>query len=323
VLKSWSKLAGQSLAGFRNTRKGKKKEKEEKRKRKEGEISMANMATTAPIAPPVPSHTLPPPWRYFLSKSQGKYYYFNPESQRTLWPIEVGPSTEQSLQWGWELKNGVRTYANLLTGAVSSCWPPEQGDISGVPKRKLSHDKNGEVCEDVDGRTKRSREERSILADGSGVASSLSTLVNSEVEAVEGGSALRPPSDLSVSMVHLGVSNPDAPSGLSPIIPNAYIKALQEVAEVAGRGVGLPMQRPEFESYHHGWFFPPHKVVLSELLSPDTKLIVELGSWLGKSLFFMAERAPNAILVAIDLWDNTFIVNEQGDHYCNDERQVR
>jgi len=86
--------------------------------------------------------------------------------------------------------------------------------------------------------------------------------------------------------------------------------------------VGLPAERPNFESFHHGWFFPPHKVVLSELLTPDTKLIVELGCWLGKSLFFMAERAPNAILVTIDLWDNTFIVNEQGDHYCNNERQV-
>lgn len=234
-------------------------------------------------------------------------------------------------QWGWEMvKEGSRQYVNLTTGAVSKSWPPEVSEVGsgastgegavGEHKRKGGEGEEGGAGEGPRA-AKRTREEAGIpsssSASGGGSGGGSAGAGGSE------GGALRPPSNLVVSTAHLGVPHPDAPLGLSPIIPPTYLAALRELAEKAGGGVGLPAERPNNESFHHGWFFPPHKVVLSELLSPDTKLIVELGCWLGKSLFFMAERAPNAILVTIDLWDNTFIVNEQGDHYCNNERQVR
>ena len=42
--------------------------------------------------------------------------------------------------------------------------------------------------------------------------------------------------------------------------------------------------------------------ILNHELSDDTRLILELGSWLGHSTRFIAERAPNAVVVGIDHW---------------------
>lgn len=41
---------------------------------------------------------------------------------------------------------------------------------------------------------------------------------------------------------------------------------------------------------------------LKQVLNPSTKIIVELGSWLGGSALFFLEQAPQATVIAIDHW---------------------
>ena len=71
--------------------------------------------------------------------------------------------------------------------------------------------------------------------------------------------------------------------------------------------VGFPAQEPGVRANPHGWFFPAHRVVMANLMSSDTTCVLELGSWLGKSTRFIAERAPNAFVFAVDLWSNDHI----------------
>lgn len=42
--------------------------------------------------------------------------------------------------------------------------------------------------------------------------------------------------------------------------------------------------------------------VLARFLGPETKKIIEVGTWLGLSARFMCDQAPNAKLFAIDHW---------------------
>lgn len=96
----------------------------------------------------------------------------------------------------------------------------------------------------------------------------------------------------------------------------------QDVADLAERiaalvaeddRVGFPDEEPDVDANPHGWFFPPHKVVMHTMMNEDTRCVLELGSWLGKSTRFIAERAPNAYICCIDLWSNEHIRNDP--HY--------
>lgn len=76
--------------------------------------------------------------------------------------------------------------------------------------------------------------------------------------------------------------------------------------------VGFPVERPGVREYPHGWFYHAHQVVLKELLGPSTRVVIELGTWLGRSTAFIADAAPNAVIFAVDLWDNDFVAAQQG-----------
>jgi hypothetical protein len=54
-----------------------------------------------------------------------------------------------------------------------------------------------------------------------------------------------------------------------------------------------------------GWLAAGSEVMLSRSLSPKTKLVVELGSWLGLSTRFIADHAPQATVVSIDTWEGS------------------
>ncbi|MGH7140836.1 MAG: class I SAM-dependent methyltransferase [Pirellulales bacterium] len=54
--------------------------------------------------------------------------------------------------------------------------------------------------------------------------------------------------------------------------------------------------------FANGWLDASTAGLLASSLSPDTSLVVEMGSWLGLSTRFIAERAPRANVVAIDHW---------------------
>ena len=51
-----------------------------------------------------------------------------------------------------------------------------------------------------------------------------------------------------------------------------------------------------------------------------TACIIELGSWLGRSAEYFARNAPNAIIFAVDLWDNSVILADK--HYCSNPENL-
>ena len=82
-------------------------------------------------------------------------------------------------------------------------------------------------------------------------------------------------------------------------------------------GIGWPHQRPREPRHRHGWFLPTHERVFERVLSDvkDVTVILELGSWYGSSTEWLAERCPDAAVYAVDLWDDSFILDKQRDHY--------
>lgn len=65
-----------------------------------------------------------------------------------------------------------------------------------------------------------------------------------------------------------------------------------------------PASRPHFDSGidGHGWLCEDTKLALREALSDKTRLVIELGSWMGLSTRFIADHAPRAHIIAVDHW---------------------
>lgn len=72
-----------------------------------------------------------------------------------------------------------------------------------------------------------------------------------------------------------------------------------------------PQERPTVAQDMHGWFFNQHQ--LSQILNNKMTVIVELGSWLGKSTRFILEHAQNATVIAIDHWQGDTDITHQED----------
>eukprot|EP00968_Pinguiococcus_pyrenoidosus_P004079 scaffold268_cov236-Pinguiococcus_pyrenoidosus.AAC.22 len=85
--------------------------------------------------------------------------------------------------------------------------------------------------------------------------------------------------------------------------------------EIDDPRVGWPGEPPEVPSRPHGWFKPTHERVFRAVLAsvPEVRCIIELGSWYGASTKWLAQHAPGAVVYAIDLWDDEFILRD--DHY--------
>ncbi len=64
----------------------------------------------------------------------------------------------------------------------------------------------------------------------------------------------------------------------------------------------FPEIRPSAAPSDHGWLHEHNQEVLRRALGEQTSVAVELGSWCGLSTRFIAEQAPNAVVVAIDHW---------------------
>jgi hypothetical protein len=63
-------------------------------------------------------------------------------------------------------------------------------------------------------------------------------------------------------------------------------------------------ERPEDAApgQEQGWLDAGTDQMLSRVLSPATRVVVELGAWLGLSTRFIADHAPNAVVVSVDHW---------------------
>lgn len=64
----------------------------------------------------------------------------------------------------------------------------------------------------------------------------------------------------------------------------------------------FPSKAPNVPPCDHGWFWESHTELLSGAMGPKVKVILELGSWLGKSTRWIAKHSPNATVIAVDHW---------------------
>jgi len=63
-----------------------------------------------------------------------------------------------------------------------------------------------------------------------------------------------------------------------------------------------PKEKPGYDFDDHGWFGDYNAHVLGKFLNDKTRVILEIGSWLGKSARWMLDIAPNAEIICVDTW---------------------
>lgn len=57
------------------------------------------------------------------------------------------------------------------------------------------------------------------------------------------------------------------------------------------------------DGWGRGWPLPEN--IIGSNLSEETRLVVELGTWLGNSARFMLKHAPNATVICVDHWNGS------------------
>jgi hypothetical protein len=66
-----------------------------------------------------------------------------------------------------------------------------------------------------------------------------------------------------------------------------------------------PNEKPDIPFDGQGWFCNETVKAFEKILNEDTKLVIELGSWLGLSSRTILHMAPNATLICIDTWEGS------------------
>ena len=67
---------------------------------------------------------------------------------------------------------------------------------------------------------------------------------------------------------------------------------------------GLHLQpKPQVPATTEGWCAVENYQVMGGLLSEKTKLILEVGSWHGRSARLMLDLAKNATIICVDIWN--------------------
>jgi len=65
---------------------------------------------------------------------------------------------------------------------------------------------------------------------------------------------------------------------------------------------GWPKKKPNLKRNEQGWFTEEAAKILGKYLNEETKIVLELGSWFGKSTRSILKAAPNALVIAVDHW---------------------
>lgn len=66
--------------------------------------------------------------------------------------------------------------------------------------------------------------------------------------------------------------------------------------------IGWPDSKPNVKPVDHGWLSHDTKRMLAGALSQDTKQVIEVGSWLGRSAKYILNTATRCELFCIDTW---------------------
>jgi hypothetical protein len=91
------------------------------------------------------------------------------------------------------------------------------------------------------------------------------------------------------------------PSSL-PEIVNGNDVSLAEFA----RQHPWPSEKPQVSRFpERDWLAPGTQWLLADSVSRSTRLIVEVGSWIGRSSRYLANLAPRANVIAVDHWQGT------------------
>jgi len=95
-------------------------------------------------------------------------------------------------------------------------------------------------------------------------------------------------------------TEPDAAAGRSTVEPSGPIGSL-------AAAFPWPDRRPTVEapSRNRGWLGEGTERALTGVLSRETRLVVELGAWLGMSSRHILDHAPNAVLISVDHWQGS------------------
>ena len=93
--------------------------------------------------------------------------------------------------------------------------------------------------------------------------------------------------------------------------PDAAVELFDRVrALLLDERVGYHSRRPRCERLDYGWLWPPQQVVLRCLLRSSPRVIFELGSFLGRSTTYLLSNCGDALVFAIDHWDNDILRND-------------
>lgn len=95
----------------------------------------------------------------------------------------------------------------------------------------------------------------------------------------------------------------NSPSGINASVQPSRPRSQNSSVSRLAAQFPWPTARPEVPiRKNEGWFHESVRDAFEELLNDRTSIVVELGSWLGLSTRFIAARAPNAVVIAIDHW---------------------
>lgn len=89
----------------------------------------------------------------------------------------------------------------------------------------------------------------------------------------------------------------------SPAKPqDSFVERDTAIANFAAERL-WPAKKPDVPAPpHRQWLFPGTQQILSQTVDRDARLVVELGSWLGRSTRYLTTLAPHATIIAVDHW---------------------
>ncbi|KAH8051609.1 hypothetical protein JL720_15096 [Aureococcus anophagefferens] len=99
--------------------------------------------------------------------------------------------------------------------------------------------------------------------------------------------------------------------------------ALENLENSGDARIGWPDEKPPVPTNSDGWFLPANQQVLRDLVKPDA-LVLELGSYIGKSTRFIAGLLhEGGHLLTCDAWDNDLLEGALGHNYLRSDDEKR